>query len=237
MTCPACAGAMTGLALDGHYGRTVQVDVCQGCAGLWVDGHELLQLTAGATLTLFRHLGAWAPAARRPAAEIKPCPRCGVRLARTLDRREATAHEAFRCRKGHGRYLTYGAFLRARHFVRDLAPREVKALARHVQSVKCVNCGAGIDIRTASACPYCRAAIAVVDPDQLQRTVKALQEAEASRGEIDPTWPLEAARVARQTEQVFAELQRHGTTSAPFALLDEGLAAFWRVVDAIGRVR
>jgi Zn-finger nucleic acid-binding protein len=228
---------MTALTVEGHYGATVRVDVCEACAGLWFDGYELLQLTPGATLTLFRHMGARAPEARRPTAAVKPCPRCQVRLAATVERRESSAYEVFRCRKGHGRYLTYGAFLRARHFVRDLTPGEVEELARHVQTTKCVNCGAGIEIRTASACPYCRAAIAVVDPDQLQKTVKALQEAEASRGRIDPTWPLEAARVARQTEEVFRQLERHGTSQGSFALLDEGLSAIRRVVEVIGRLR
>jgi hypothetical protein len=76
-----------------------------------------------------------------------------------------------------------------------------------------------------------------VDPDQLQKTVKALQEAEASRGHVDPTWPLEAARVARQTEEVFRQLERHGTSRSSFALLDEGLSAVRRVVEVIGRLR
>src|SRR4051812_23451240 len=78
MTCPACGSPMTELALDGHYGATVRVDACAACAGLWFDGLELLQLTAGATLALFRHVGAWAPGARRPLAVVKPCPRCRV---------------------------------------------------------------------------------------------------------------------------------------------------------------
>ena len=46
MTCPGCASAMTELALDGHYGRRCEVDTCPQCAGLWFDGHELIQLTA-----------------------------------------------------------------------------------------------------------------------------------------------------------------------------------------------
>ena len=85
-------------------------------------------------------------------------PRCGIRPARTADRHDATAHEALR------------------HFVRELAPRVVEELARHVHTVTCVNCGAGIDIRTASACPYCRAAIAVVDtgPAAFCRVVDAI---------------------------------------------------------------
>ena len=116
--------------------------------------------------------------------------------------------------------------------MRRLRPDEVERLARHVRSVKCVNCGAGIDVRSAAACPYCRTAIAVVDPEQLQKTVTALLEADARRGQVDPTWPLEAARARRQTEALFARLQRHGTTS-PFALFEDGVDTLRRVVEAI----
>ena len=82
--------------------------------------------------------------------------------------------------------MTFGAFLRAKNFVRDLTPVEIAELRRHVQSVKCTGCGAAVDVREHSACAFCRAPIAMIDPDQLQRTIAALQEKEARRPKAEP---------------------------------------------------
>lgn len=224
---------MTPLRLDGHYGRTVTVDLCEACSGLWFDGLELLQLTPGATLTVLARAGARSEGARPPLAEVLPCPRCGVRLARAMDRSHDTRFETFRCRRAHGRFMTFSAFLRARQFVRDLSPAEVATLPAEVRQTRCIGCGAAVDLATHSACPYCRAAIAVVDPAQLRRTVEELQAAEAARRMIDPTWPLEAARVARQTEAAFATLRSHGQDETSFALVEDGLTALWSIVDVL----
>lgn len=224
---------MTPITLDAHYGRSVTIDVCEACSSLWFDGHELLQLTPGATLAVFTRMGALGDTARRPLGDVLHCPRCQLRLARAVDRQQGTAFEVFRCRREHGRFMTFGAFLRARRFVRDLAPSEVASLAAEVRQTRCLGCGAAVDLGTASACPYCRAPIAVIDPGQLRRTVDELQAAEAARHTLDPAWPLEAARVARQTEAAFASMRQHGRDDASFTLVDDGLSVLWSVVDLI----
>jgi len=140
-----------------------------------------------------------------------------VSLTRELDKQRSTTFEAFRCPAGHGRYMTFGAFLRAKNFVRDLTPAEIAELRRHVQSVKCSGCGAAVDVRERSACTFCRAPIAMLDPDQLQRTIAALQEKEARRPKpsgagatgVDPALPLRLAAERLRGERVFADLARH----------------------------
>ena len=57
MNCPRCAEPMQMHMLDGHLGREVEVDVCAGCQSLWFDVRENLQLTPGATLSVFRLIG------------------------------------------------------------------------------------------------------------------------------------------------------------------------------------
>src|SRR5690349_22076411 len=181
MTCPACGGGMREATFDGHHGRQVALDLCAGCNGIWFDGMESHQLTPGATLALFKEMGEAVAEANRPLGARKACPRCHELLVGELDKQRTTTFEAFRCPKGHGRYLTFGAFLRAKNFVRDLTPVEVAELRRHVQSVKCTGCGAAVDVRTASACAFCQAPIAMIDPDQLQRTIAELEARESRR--------------------------------------------------------
>ena len=163
---------------------------------------ESHQLTPGSTLALFKQMGEAVAEANRPLAARKACPRCQALLTRELDKQRSTTFEAFRCPAGHGRYMTFGAFLRAKNFVRDLTPAEIAELRRHVQSVKCTGCGAAVDVREHSACTFCRAPIAMIDPDQLQRTIAALQEKEALRPKplpgkgapgVDPALPLRLA--------------------------------------------
>ena len=219
---------------DGQLGRAVTLDLCAGCNGLWFDGMEIHQLTPGATLVLFKQMGEAVAEANRPLGARKACPRCHASLTRELDKQRSTTFEAFRCPAGHGRYMTFGAFLRAKHFVRDLTPAEIAELRRHVQTVKCSGCGAAVDVRERSACTFCRAPIAMIDPDQLQRTIAALQDKEALRPKpvsgkgplgVDPALPLRLAAERLRGERVFADLARHNRSYVAGDLLAWDLVA------------
>lgn len=231
---------------DGHLGRRVALDLCAGCNGIWFDGMESHQLTPGATLALFKEMGAAVAEANRPLGARKACPRCQAVLHREVDKQRSTTFEAFRCPTGHGRYLTFSAFLRAKNFVRDLTPGEIAELRRHVQQVKCTSCGAAIDVREHSACTFCHAPIAILDPDQLQRTIADLQAHEAMRPkpvpgksplEVDPTLPLQLAHERLRAERVFADLARHDRASGGFGsvdLVDVGLTSIIKILGALG---
>lgn len=236
MTCPGCGAPMAGHRFDGQYGRAIDIDVCAACSGLWLDAMESHQLSPGATLDLFRLMATVTPA-NVPLRPHKPCPRCGLRMKREIDKQRSTTFEVFRCPRGHGRYMTFLSFMRAKNFVRDLTVAEMNELRRHVRMIKCVNCGAHVDITTESACRYCRAAIAMLDPDQLQRTVADLERAETRRRTIDPTLPLRMAEERLRTERVFADLAAHGHASqrASWSLVDTGLHAVAALVDSWSR--
>jgi hypothetical protein len=206
---------------------------------------ESHQLTPGATLALFKQMGVAVAEANRPLAGRKACPRCQAALTREVDKQRSTSFEGFRCPAAHGRYLTFGAFLRAKNFVRDLTAAEIAELRRHVQSVKCAGCGAAVDVREHSACTFCRAPIAMIDPDQLQRTIAALQEKEALRPKpspgtgplgVDPALPLRLAAERLRGERVFADLARHnqpygaGDTLA-WDLVAAGLSSIGELFD------
>jgi hypothetical protein len=214
------------MSLAGHYGRTIAIDVCHGCNHVWFDGHEDLHLAPGGVLALFEAMGRAAQQARTRVAARKPCPRCGSGLLRTRDRIGDTPYEYYRCTQGHGRFLGFAAFLRARHFVRDLSAEEVSQLRVEARVIKCVNCGASTDIAADSVCQYCRAPIAVLDADQLSKTLAELDAAQRATGRIDPSWPMRAELVRQQTEAAFAGLQ-HGRGASPqLDLVEAGLAIF-----------
>ena len=70
---------MAAVRLAARYGRIVQVDVCDGCGGLWFDDAESQQLTPGATLALLERV------TLRPSRAVQdrsPCPRCRQTLYR-----------------------------------------------------------------------------------------------------------------------------------------------------------
>jgi hypothetical protein len=123
-----------------------------------------------------------------------------------------------------------------------------------VQSVKCTGCGAAVDVRTASACSFCRAPIAMIDPDQLQRTIAELEEREARRRRafpddappeaggrrtptpgVDPMLPLRLAQERLRTERVFADLAQHNRAAGGEAwdLVEVGLTSIGRIVRGI----
>jgi Zn-finger nucleic acid-binding protein len=251
MTCPACGGGMPEGVLDGHHGRRITLDLCAGCNGIWFDGMESHQLTAGATLALFKQMGEAVAAANRPLADCKACPRCRTSLVSEIDKQRTTTFEVFRCPAGHGRYMTFGAFLRAKNFTRDLTPQEIDELRKHVQSVRCTGCGAAVDVRERSACDFCRAPIAMIDPDQLQKAIATLQEKEQGRPKpegppvpgkpfagVDPALPLRLAQERMRAERVFAELGQHNRSvvaSLEWDLFDAGLSSIVSFLGELGK--
>ena len=224
---------MTAVTLSGHYGRPLAIDLCHGCNSVWFDEREDLHLAPGAVVQLFEAMGKAVASARAPVGARKACPRCHAGLLRTRDRLHNTGFEYFRCTQGHGRFMAFGAFLRARKFVRDLTVAEVRTLSVEARVIKCVNCGASTDIREHSACEYCRAPIAVLDAEQLSRTLADLAAAHAKRAEVDPTWPLRAEQARRQTEAAFAELRRgHGVTP-DLDMVESGIRIFTRIARSL----
>ena len=233
MTCPGCRNETTPLSLEGQYGRVIAIDVCRACNGVWFDGHEDLHLAPAGVIALFETMGQAAAEARQAMLARKVCPRCQTGLLRSHDRVGATRYEFFRCGQGHGRFMPFAAFLRARHFVRDLSAAEVRALGARVAVIKCVNCGASVDVRTSSACQFCQSPVAVIDEGQLERTLAELEASAARRATIDPSWPLRAAHARRQTEAVFAELNRGHGAVPTIDLVDAGVALFAGVLRTL----
>jgi DNA-directed RNA polymerase subunit RPC12/RpoP len=170
---------MAATALEGHFNRSVDLDVCHPCQLIWFDHFENLALAPGGTLKMFQMIGG---EPRRPTAatpRAMKCPRCNARLLSTHDRQRNTPFHYWRCPADHGRLITYFDFLREKNFIRLLTPPQLAELRRNIQQINCANCSAPIDLMHASACGHCGAPIATLDLQQIGEVAEQLQRADA----------------------------------------------------------
>jgi transposase-like protein len=214
---------MTQLSLDGHYGRTIGLDLCHACGGLWFDADESLALTPGATLRLVVVIGEHGQERRAPLG-TPTCPRCRATLALTSDMQRNTRFSYWRCAAEHGRFITFAEFLREKSFVRPLSGQELAELRASVKMIRCSSCGAPFDLAQASACGHCRAPVSVLDAHQVERVVAQLKQAETARQTVDPTLPMRLMADRLRVEHLFANLDGCSSASNALGLIETGLA-------------
>jgi glutaredoxin len=126
------------------------------------------------------------------------CPTCRGRLLFTLDLERTNRISYYRCPESHGRLTTFFQFLREKNFVRSLTAPEVAQLRIKVAQVRCSSCGATVDLVNGS-CPYCHAAISILDADAVKNTLAELRSAQPPR-HIDTDQMLKAVVAATQPE-------------------------------------
>jgi len=225
--CPGCSASMRRQAYARKPLGTEDLDLCFDCQAIWFDAHESTQLAPGATLQLFEAIRTAPPATRRPLPATLPCPRCTLPLTMTHDLQHTTRFSYYRCTGGHGRFTPFAQFLREKDFIRTPTPAELARLKAAIRQVSCSSCGAPIDLERDPACPYCRAPIAILDPDAVAATIRALQSAEAKRTSVDVAAladaMLDAEREARGSSSWLA-MTREGS-SATVDLVRLGLDA------------
>ena len=219
------------------YGRRLTIDVCHHCQCLWFDDQEFLQMTPGATLQLVASVAEDRSVTRQPWAAAPRCPRCSRALAETHDLQRNTRFSYYRCPEGHGRFITYYQFLRAKNFVRPLGEEEVRELMARIQQINCANCGAPVDVERNAVCGHCRSPLAIIDPDQVRRTIQELKTAAEEKKGVDAALPLSLAMERLRAERVFADAP--GSTSRPAAVdllfgdLSDPVAGFLRLLSRL----
>jgi Zn-finger nucleic acid-binding protein len=207
MTCPNCSAEMMERTLEGHLGTKVTIDLCEGCQAFWFDGRESLQLAPGATLQLFQTIGEQAARARQPAADGLKCPRCDARLKIVSDLQRSTRFQYRQCPQRHGRFISFFDFLREKNFIRPLTRPQIDELRQHLRAVNCSNCGASIDLATASRCGHCGSALSMLDMKQAEALIEQLRTAATTPGALDPALPIHLTRARREVEDAFAGFQ------------------------------
>ena len=177
---------MQAVDLDRQFSGAVTIDLCGQCKALWFDAFESVQLSPAGTLQLFRAIHDTAATAPVPLPEHMSCPRCDTPLDLTHDLQHATRFTYYRCRHGHGRFTPFVQFLREKNFIRPVSPADLDKLKKLVRIIRCSSCGAPVDLQTQTACGYCRAPIAILDPDAVARTLRELDGGGGRRGDNSP---------------------------------------------------
>jgi hypothetical protein len=166
---------MEGQTVEGSLGRELAIDLCKPCQALWFDGHESLQLSPGATLSLFRLIGEHVAKPLVREGDVAKCPRCASRLRRTGDLQRSTRFEYFKCPHEHGRLISFFDFLKSKDFIKPLSANELAELRQHIPMVNCSNCGGPIDLANQSSCTRCGSPLSMLDMKQAERLVEQLR--------------------------------------------------------------
>lgn len=187
LSCPGCAAPMRKQVFERKLGGELPIDICTACKLIWFDRFENMQLASRSLLELFELIHAHQNESVNPLPARMACPRCSDPLVLTHDMQRSTRFVYYRCERQHGKLSAFYQFLREKNFVRNLSPIEVARLKVEVRQVRCSGCGAPINLDTDSACPFCRAPIAVLDADAMQVALSGLladerQQRSASEG-------------------------------------------------------
>ncbi len=173
--CSNCSSLMSLYNLPGHYGQTIDIDVCLNCNALWFDQWESSQLSPDGVVALFQLIhqrGGTSSSAGSKLNEGLRCVSCGDGMKLVNDRVKNTRFVYQSCRHGHGRLTTFYNFLSEKQFVRELTQAERAKLCASVKQVQCSSCGAPVDLGKNDACGYCRAPVSVFDRDAAKKAIE-----------------------------------------------------------------
>ena len=225
-------------ALASVAGGTVELDVCFSCQGLWFDPQENLKLSAAGVVDLFGLLHARRDTARQPLALKMDCPRCSRTLAQGFDVVRSGRYITYRCPQRHGRFSAFSSFMIEKGFVRQLTRPEIDDMAKRVAVISCTSCGAPVDLRKDHACPHCRSAFSLLDPQAVERALQGYAKAASSAGVVkmpelaDALVMVERDRAqARRDEQNRGGFTLPGDSSPRVDLWGLGIAMVWSILN------
>lgn len=222
-----------------NLGAVLELDICFACQGLWFDRHENIKLAPASVVDLFRLLHEHRADQHQPLGSSMACPRCVRPLEKGFDLVRSGRYMTYRCTQQHGRFSTFSSFMVEKGFVRHMTRPEIDDLAQRVGAIYCTSCGAPVDIRKDHACPYCRAAFSLIDPQAVVRAMEGYAQASAKATQASPG-DLGDALVALERDRTRAERERQkreltsGSNVADAAftgdLLAAGVALVWSLI-------
>ena len=235
LTCPGCRIPMQALDLDRRANGTLIVDLCQHCQALWFDPMESPQLSPKATLELFRAINVARAEERTTLPRYMMCPRCETPLAETQDLQHTTRFSYYRCPRGHGRLTPFFQFLREKNFIRPVPMEDLERLKSLVRIIRCSSCGAPIDLAKSTACEFCRAPIAILDPEAASRAMRELTTAETEVPQPMDQAARAAAGImaAAQFERALAREQAERKQGFAVDLVEIGLSALAAMLSRV----
>ncbi len=229
LNCPSCRSTMERKNLARKLSGTVDLDLCVACRGIWFDKYENLQLEASSVVELFVFINDHAHDQYQPLGDAMPCPRCGDHLIHSMDRAKSGAFNYLRCIHDHGHFIVFSQFMIEKGFVRQMNGAEIEKLKAEIGEIRCMGCGGPVDIRKDSACPYCHAPIALLDPAAVQSALAAYQQA-ADQKNHPPDPNLLADTIINKQRELTQSQKREQVHDDLGDLLIEGVVQAWRLV-------
>jgi hypothetical protein len=193
--CGNCRQPMQRLALRGHYGRTVEIDLCGACHLVWFDQAETARLTGAALLDLIGRMAETQTLPHEPLRRDAGCARCGGPLKTVHNRSRWGRSLQLECLRGHGAYQTFAQFLQEKGLLRPMSRIDRARLAESGEGLACVNCGAHLG-RDDEHCSHCLSVPSLLDVARLARALDP-------EGAVEPQ-PVHAAAPQRGALQCAA---------------------------------
>lgn len=217
-------------ALRSRHGQAVAVDLCFTCQGIWFDDRESLRLSPAATLKLFTLIGEHADRSQPSPGGAATCPRCRAPLRTTSDMQRHTRFEYQRCPAGHGRWTSFYSFLREKDYITPPSAAQMAEIRQSVGTMNCVNCGAPIDLTTATTCDRCGSPVSMVDLTRSREVIARLQAADRTSHAVDPDLALRLEQARRSVHDAFDafERERENGSTGVFGASLSSLARFFR---------
>jgi hypothetical protein len=174
--CSNCAQPLRAQSLPGHYGATVDIDMCDDCCLIWFDEVESVRISKHGIAELVKvvHAAMSGGALHAGAASLAATQHCPVCVSPLRQVFNASRYgRTSQCPQGHGYYQSYILYLAEKGYVRPINWKDISSLLREAKELFCGNCGGGLALRPQDECPYCRSDIAVLDPGRLAAAVGA----------------------------------------------------------------
>ena len=208
----------------------VELDLCFACQGIWFDEYESLRLAPAGVIDLFKLIHEHRDDQRLPLASPLRCPRCNERLIHSQDRVKSGLFNYLRCGQ-HGRFITFAQFMIEKGFVRQLSGAEINELKVRIGVVRCTGCVAAVDIRKESACSHCRAPIAILDPQAVERALAGYHQVVLKQA-VPPDPALLAETILSSERERSRRQRERGTVlDADIGdLLLDGVSMVWNLV-------
>ncbi|HEY4958163.1 MAG TPA: hypothetical protein VII31_10145, partial [Caldimonas sp.] len=170
LACGNCRQPMQRLTLAGHYGHTVDLDMCRGCDLVWFDDTETSQLSGTSLLEL---IGAMASSHDLPhgllGADAR-CPRCAGTLQIVHNQSRWGHSSQLQCLRRHGAYQSFAQFLEEKGLLRPMSRIDRAKLLQDRGRIECVNCGGEVG-KDDERCPFCHSVPSLLDVARLARAL------------------------------------------------------------------
>jgi len=170
LRCRNCGDGLQVLALQGHYGRSVEIDLCPPCHLVWFDVVESARLAGPGLLAL---IGAMAQAQRQPHLALKPdlrCLHCTAPVKTVHNRTRWGRSLQLECPQRHGAWQTFGEFLNEKGLLRPASSADRARALAAPGGWHCINCGGGLRAQD-ETCSWCGSVPALVDVARLARAL------------------------------------------------------------------